>query len=125
MLVLFDSKTGNVKRFVQKLGLPSVQVRPGLLAHEPFVLVTHTTGFGQVPKSTLDFLDQNHFFLQGVASSGNRNWGDNFARAADILSDKYNVPILLKFELSGTKRDLEVFKERMEQLCGTLSLTMS
>ena len=125
MLVVFDSKTGNVKRFVQKLSLPSRQVCPDLLVQEPFVLVTHTTGFGQIPQTTLDFLEQNYFYLRGVASSGNRNWGENFARAAELISEKYNVPILLKFELSGTKKDVEVFKERMEQLCGTLSLTMS
>ena len=47
----------------------------------PFILVTFTTGFGQVPSTTQSFLEKNAHLLLGVAVSGNKVWGDNFAKA--------------------------------------------
>lgn len=113
MLIVFDSRTGNVERFVKKLNLSCVKIENDSVVSQPFVLVTYTDGFGNVPKSTLQFLEKNNVFLKGVASSGNRNWGVNFAKSADIISRMYNVPIILKFELSGTSRDVFEFNERL------------
>ena len=36
-----------------------------------------------------------------VAASGNRNWGQNFAKAGHTISEEYKVP-LMKFEVQGT-----------------------
>ncbi|WP_276353105.1 class Ib ribonucleoside-diphosphate reductase assembly flavoprotein NrdI [Cohnella caldifontis] len=111
MLVVYDSKTGNVGRFVGKLNLPAVQIREEMTVDEPFVLVTYTTGFGQVPDKVASFLQKNHRHLIGVSASGNRNWGQGFARSADRISELYGVPVLSKFELSGTSRDVEQFMQ--------------
>ena len=113
MLIAFDSRTGNVRRFVEKLPLRSVRIEEDLTVEEPFVLVTYTTGFGNVPEKVLRFLKRNGNRLKGVAASVNRNWGIHFARSADTISDMYGVPILGKFELSGTARDLEAFIKEM------------
>lgn len=113
MLVIYDTRTNNVKRFTQKLDANSIQVYEGMKVNEPYVLITYTDGFGNVPKSTLTFLEANHSFLRAVASSGNRNWGSNFAKSADIIAEKFNVPIILKFELSGTPEDVQMLKERL------------
>ncbi|MFD2371527.1 class Ib ribonucleoside-diphosphate reductase assembly flavoprotein NrdI [Brevibacillus sp. GCM10020057] len=109
MLIAYDSKTGNVRRFVKKLGLPSVEIAGDMVIEEPFVLVTYTTGFGQVPEKVTAFLRSNHRYLRGVAASGNRNWGASFAKSADTIAREYGVPIISKFELSGTIRDVEHF----------------
>lgn len=109
MLIAYDSKTGNVKRFIRKLDLPSVQIEESTVLDEPFVLVTYTTGFGNAPAKVLSFLQRNHDKMVGVSASGNRNWGDRFAQSADRISSMYGVPILTKFELSGTTRDVEIF----------------
>lgn len=119
MLVVFDSKTGNVKRFVSKLGLEHIQIRDGLVVNEPFVLITYTTGFGQVPASTLKFLEDNNELLQGVATSGNTNWGTRYGLAGDQVAEQYSVPLLMKFELSGTKQDVERFKQEVKQIVYT------
>jgi protein involved in ribonucleotide reduction len=79
---------------------------------EPFILITFTAGMGQVPPTTRAFLNQYGHLLQGVASGGNRNWGPNFAKAANLISEEFNVPILLKFELAGTRQDIDLFLER-------------
>jgi len=113
MLIVYDSRTGNVKRFVARLDLPAVPVEEEAVLEEPFVLVTHTTGFGQVPPRTAAFLARNGRYLRGVAASGNRNWGENFARSADRIAAAFGVPVLHKFELSGTAADVETLRGRV------------
>ncbi len=114
MLIVYDSKTGNVKRFIGKLGMPDcVQITEDLAVNEPFVLVTYTTGFGQAPPSTMQFLERSGHLLQAVASSGNMNWGARYGLAADRIAALYQVPILMKFELSGTNRDVERFNQEV------------
>jgi protein involved in ribonucleotide reduction len=113
MLVVFDSLTGNTKRFVDKLQLNSIKIHEGLVITDPYILITYTTGFGNAPKSTLEFLKSNHEHLKGVAASGNKNWGNNYAMSADVVANTYNVPILLKFELSGTKQDVRLFMQEV------------
>lgn len=114
MLIAYDSRTGNVKRFIRKLDLPSIQIEESTVLDEPFVLVTYTTGFGNPPEKVMSFLERNYEKMVGVSASGNRNWGDRFARSADHIAEKYGVPILTKFELSGTTRDVETFLKEVK-----------
>ncbi|CAH8711467.1 class Ib ribonucleoside-diphosphate reductase assembly flavoprotein NrdI [Paenibacillus thiaminolyticus] len=113
MLIAYDSKTGNVKRFVEKLNLDCVRISEETKLTDPFILITYTTGFGQVPQSTMQFLEEHGHLLQGVASSGNMNWGIRYGLAADHISRLYSVPVLMKFELSGTKKDVEQFSREV------------
>ncbi len=55
MLIAYDSKTGNVKRFINKLKLPAVQIEEQMTIEEPYVLITYTTGFGQIPERVSSF----------------------------------------------------------------------
>lgn len=115
--IVFDSKTGNVQRFLDKTPFTDKQKLTGEeFLDTPFILVTFTTGFGQVPSTTQSFLEKNAHLLLGVAVSGNKVWGDNFAKSADTISKQYQVPILHTFELSGTKRDVELFTQEVERI---------
>ncbi|MGM9988467.1 MAG: class Ib ribonucleoside-diphosphate reductase assembly flavoprotein NrdI [Bacillaceae bacterium] len=117
MLIIYDTMTGNVERFVNKLKYNNVnKLSNNLVINEPFCLITYTIGFGEVPESTKAFLDINSNYLKGVASSGNKVWGNNFARAGDIISKHYNVPLLLKFELGGNELDVEKFKQEVMRI---------
>jgi protein involved in ribonucleotide reduction len=113
---VYDSFTGNVERFVKKLNVKAIKVTSNLTLSRPSILITYTTGFGEVPKSTIVFLDKNKNYIIGIAVSGNRNWGNNFARAADIISKKYNIPIIHKFELSGTPEDVQIFLQEAQRI---------
>ncbi|MGG1444042.1 class Ib ribonucleoside-diphosphate reductase assembly flavoprotein NrdI [Brevibacillus laterosporus] len=115
-LIIYDSLTGNVDRFASRLEYRKMKVSPELEIKQPYLLVTYTTGFGEVPRSTQEFLQRNHSNLLGVASSGNKNWGQLFAKSADIISSQYNVPILCKFELSGTYNDTERFIREVNRI---------
>ncbi|GGI14651.1 class Ib ribonucleoside-diphosphate reductase assembly flavoprotein NrdI [Gottfriedia solisilvae] len=116
MVIVYSSMTGNVKRFVNKIRMPSIQIKDGLKIEEPYILVTYTTGFGSVPDNVHHFLEKNSNYLRAVSASGNRNWGDLFAASADKIAKTYNVPVLSKFEMSGTSRDIQYFLEGVEKL---------
>lgn len=116
MLIAYDSKTGNVKRFINKLSLPAIQIDEQMKVDEPFVLVTYTTGFGEVPPRVRAFLERNYQHMLGVAASGNRNWGNKFGRSADLIAERYHVPIISKFEMAGTKNDALLFEREVSRV---------
>ena len=111
--IYFDSLTGNVRRFVERLPFEAVCISEAPTVDSPFIFVTYTTGFGNVPPASVEFLLKYGDYLVGVASSGNRNWGENFGKAANHISDAFDVPILLKFELSGTNNDIKILTEKV------------
>lgn len=114
ILIVYYSLTGNVRRFVEKTGRPAQEIV--YRVYEPFVIVTPTTGFGDVPGIVTAFIRVNRAYLRGVAASGNRNWGANYTKAADIISAQYNVPIIHRFELAGTDEDVRKFNEGVDAL---------
>ncbi|MGE6627885.1 class Ib ribonucleoside-diphosphate reductase assembly flavoprotein NrdI [Bacillus pumilus] len=118
MLITYDTLTGNVQRFVHKIKnnkyLNAKKITEDTMIAEPFIHITYTIGFGEVPKLTQTFIHNNKEMLRGICSSGNRNWGNNFGLAADKIADQYNVPILLKFELAGTDSDVAKFLQEVK-----------
>lgn len=117
MLIVYDSAMGKTESFVQRTGLPSVKIKEGLIIQEPFVLVTYTINHGEVPETTSEFLSNNHNYMLGVASSGHRNWGiEKFCRAGVIISEKYNVPLILKFQMRGMPSDIEKFTKGVREV---------
>lgn len=110
MLVVYHSFTGKVKLFIEKLPdyirTESIYEYKG---NEPFILLTHTFYKGQIPKDTQNFLKDHSLNLMAVSSSGNKIWGDNFGRAADLISEHWNVPIINRFEYDGNDEDVEIF----------------
>jgi protein involved in ribonucleotide reduction len=54
--------------------------------------------------------------MVGVVSSGNRNFGENFAISGNIISRNCSKPLLHKYELAGTPGDTTIIRNLMEQL---------
>lgn len=50
---------------------------------------------------------ENRALLRGVIASGNRNFGEAYGRAGDVIAQKCGVPWLYRFELMGTQSDIE------------------
>lgn len=117
--IYYDSKTGNVDRFVHKLetqtGWFIQRISADLSVSHPGHLITFTTGQGEIPRSTAEFMQENHLFIQSVSASGNRNWGQNFGRAADRVAALYQLPVLFKFELSGSMLDVQQFINKINE----------
>ncbi|MGJ1203614.1 class Ib ribonucleoside-diphosphate reductase assembly flavoprotein NrdI [Sphingobacterium lactis] len=109
----YDSRTGNVERFINKVvqitGWTALRIQDGLEVQEAGHLITYTTNFGKVPEKTETFMQQQAHLISSVTSSGNRNWGRNFAIAADKISENFDIPTAMKFELSGTLEDINQF----------------
>lgn len=121
MLIAYDSLTGNVQRFVAKLSnAKKIKITDDLVINEPYVLVTYTIGFGNIPDSTAQFLKKNYHHLRGVASSGNRNWGETFGKSGKLIASHYNVPLIHTFELAGTEKDLSIFNEGVTQIASNI-----
>ncbi|QNL49185.1 class Ib ribonucleoside-diphosphate reductase assembly flavoprotein NrdI [Olivibacter sp. SDN3] len=115
--IYYDSKTGNVDRFVHKLeaktGWTIRRINEDLAISEPGHLITFTTGKGEVPIVTDRFMQQNHAFIRTVSASGNKNWGQNYGRAADRVAALYKLPLLFKFELSGSMLDVQQYIDKI------------
>ncbi|MDO5089497.1 MAG: class Ib ribonucleoside-diphosphate reductase assembly flavoprotein NrdI [Leptotrichiaceae bacterium] len=116
MFIYYDSKTGNVQRFVDKLKRERpkwsfIKINETTEIEDTGHLITFTTKFGEIPEVTEKFLkkENNRKYVKSVSSSGNMNWGTLFAVAADKISEKYGIPVLMKFELSGTQPQIEYF----------------
>ena len=121
MFVYYDSKTGNVQRFIDKLKKEKpewnfIKITDNMEISEKGHLVTFTTNFGETPSTTEKFLENenNRKYIESVCSSGNMNWGTLFGKAADNIEEKYGIPVLMKFELSGTSTEVENYIDYLE-----------
>ena len=121
MFVYYDSKTGNVQRFIDKIKKEKpewsfVKISGDMEISENGHLVTFTTNFGEIPDTTEKFLENenNRKCIKSVSSSGNMNWGTLFGKATDNIEEKYGIPVLMKFELSGTHVQVEYFINSVE-----------
>ena len=111
LTIVYYSKTKQTEKFVSKLlnkiDIETIKIHEGLIIDTPFILLTPTYFFGEVPKEVTEFLHHNHNNLVAVMSSGNRNWGQNFAKSGETISKKYNVELIGKYELAGNNQDIE------------------
>lgn len=118
-IVYFSSKSNNTHRFVEKLGIKNARIPISLdetlQVEQDYILISPTYGGGgketkgAVPKQVIHFLNEaeNRKHCKGVVASGNTNFGDTFALAGILLSNKLNVPLLYQFELLGTAEDVK------------------
>lgn len=122
--LVYDSLTGNVKRFAQALApeLGEVELLDARqdCPQREFLLLTYTFGTGQVPDSTRRFLQSYGSLLRGVVSSGSYHWGTNFARAADLIATEYRVPVVAKLNKGGTAEDRLLVLDWLRSTNGTL-----
>lgn len=109
----YDSRTGNVQRFINKVtqitGWQAHKIEPEMPVEQPGHLITYTTKIGCVADKTLAFMHEHADKVFSVSSSGNRNWGPNYGLAANKISHDFDIPLAMKFELSGTMEDINQF----------------
>ena len=125
-LIYFSSVSENTRRFIDRLGLPAKRIplrrsESMLKATEPYVLIVPNYGGGAsggaVPKQVIAFLNDvhNRCLLRGVIAGGNTNFGAGYGIAGDIISTKCQVPMLYRFELMGTDRDIQIIHKGLEE----------
>ncbi len=118
-VVYFSSHSNNTARFVDKLGIDNLRIPIDLDKHvkatQDYVIICPTFAGGgefwqgSVPKQVVNFLNDknNREKCKGIIASGNTNFGETFALAGPVLSQKLRKPLLYQFELLGTKSDVE------------------
>ena len=115
-MIVYTSRTGNVKYICDKLNIETVNINE-VVELDDFLIFTYTDRIGEVPLQVLEFMEKHHEKCKGVIASGNTNFGNNnFCKSADILSDKYNIPIIHKIELRGFKSDYELIERKYKEL---------
>lgn len=119
LVVYFSGKSENTHRFVKKLELPNsrIPLQGEIVIDEPFILIFPSYGGGEVkgsvPKQVVTFLNnpQNRKNLKGVIASGNTNFGEMYCYGGKVVSEKCGVPLLYKFELMGTTKDVDCVRK--------------
>lgn len=118
MKIAYLSITGNVKSFIEELGIDdkdlieiSDSIQPQKL-NEKFLLFIPTYD-DYMTECVDEFLDEgNSNDCLGIIASGNRNFGeDGYVFTAKLLSSKYNIPLLHHFEYSGLSSDIKKVAE--------------
>lgn len=115
VLVVYDSLTGMGKSFANSLGYPTKEIQQVTEKdlESGCFLVTRSMGFGNIPDSTLDFLDDyaEDFEIIGVAVTGSLNWGASYGGAGIKIEAIYDIPLVLKFEGRGYPKDKDLVSE--------------
>lgn len=119
-MIVFTSRTGNIRHIVDKLQLPNLELSENLIMNQPYLLLIYTDGLGNIPGIVNSFLTkmENIEYLKGVAASGNINFGESFCGSADIISETYGVPIIRKIDLRGKEEDVISIKTQYEKYIG-------
>lgn len=129
-IVYFSNYSGNTKRFVDKLDVDSIRIpidwdpASPVYASGEYVLMVPTYGGGSeksaIPRQVKNFLNiqENRDLLRGVVGFGNTNFGDNYCKAADLISQKTGVPVIGRIEIFGTQDDVNRIQERLGLLYG-------
>ncbi len=120
MDIYYFSLTGQTRRFLEKTPFNAIEITPEdplIPVTEPFILAVPTYEKDML-EPVFDFLDyeDNEEFLKGIICSGNRNFAELFVFSGKHLAKKYQVPLLLAFEFSGTQKDVEKLMEAVKKI---------
>jgi protein involved in ribonucleotide reduction len=112
--------TGNVRNFIERTGLNSVELTPDnpyFEVNEPYIIVVPSY-VGHITEDVIDFVEykNNIEYLMGFAASGNLNFDDLYCVNGKELSKKFDKPLIFTFEYSGTDKDIEKFKEEISKI---------
>lgn len=123
----YSSASGMVRLFAERLGRPVHdvgirEVRRSVPAG-PWVLITPSYKTGNpdndtIPEAVRRFLQNptTRRQLVGVMGSGNRNFGTHYQAAARQIASASGRPLLLEFELQGTRWDVAEAQEILAAL---------
>lgn len=120
MIVTYVSLTGNVRNFVERVGIKSVEIdyfNPSIEIDDYFVVIIPSYD-DEMTQVICEFIDykNNASHLLGFVGSGNRNFDDLYCFNAVELSKKYSKPLIFKFEFSGTDYDIMQFKKEVDKI---------
>ena len=118
MKIVYASRSGNVEKFVEKLGVTdAMKVKLGTeTIDEDYIIITYTDGSGIVPPIVETFLNYNSDHVRAVACSGdNDRHPDTFCFAANVIAEKYGVPVVETFHKDGDDVNVKKVKAFLDE----------
>ncbi|WP_299831762.1 class Ib ribonucleoside-diphosphate reductase assembly flavoprotein NrdI [uncultured Metabacillus sp.] len=118
MRIVYLSLSGNIRKFINDGGIEATEIsysNPLIEINEDFVLIVPSYD-QEITDLMSEFIEyeNNEENLVAIVGSGSRNFNDGFCFNAKDLSEKYNKPLIFKFEFSGTEDDIINFKKEVE-----------
>lgn len=116
MLIAYLSLTGNIRKFVSKVGMDSIEIdysNPLTEVDEDFILImpSYDDEITDIISKFIEYKD-NKKHLVAIVGSGNMNFGvDGYCFNANEISKKYSKPLIFKFEHSGDNYIIDFKKE--------------
>lgn len=114
MKVVYDSLTGLGEEFASKVSDDIQSIDEPL--DEVCILVTRNEGMGDIPYTTVEFLEENKDKVLGVVSNGNLLYGEYFALSGEKIEAEYGIPAICKIEEEGNEEDVAFVKTYIEKL---------
>lgn len=125
-----SSSHGMTEKLVEKLPFNGLKIparyrkrrSEPMVAAKEFVIFSPTykseRDHNYVPRCLKEFLStyDNAELIRGVVGIGNINFGSDYCKSADVISERFNVPILGKIELSGTPEDADMLISRISSV---------
>lgn len=125
-MVIYDSRanSGTTKHFARQLArlfnVPAISVQEITQYTEikSYILCTYTIDYGAVPEDTKNFLMKHAANMLAVVANGSSNFRTMglFGRAGDRISAQYEVELLGRLDMGGTREDLVHIAQRVEVL---------
>lgn len=120
MKIVYLSLTGNVRSFVSRVGMDSIELNysnPLTGMDEDYIIIVPSYD-DEITEIFSDFIEykDNMRHLVGIVGSGNKNWDDSYCFNAKDLSLKYSKPFIFDFELDGTEQDIIDFKKEVDKV---------
>lgn len=118
MKIVYASRTGNVESIANQLPFDNVKIEMGTeTVNEPYVLLTYTDGYGDIPAEVETFLEVNNpSLIQGVVVSGDLSYGEAYCLAGDKIAEMMGVDVLYKVENEGTSDDIHEIVTKVNRL---------
>lgn len=120
VLIVYMSLTGQTRKFVKKLDLPSLELRPDQVMKEidqPYLLIAPTYE-REVTDLLWEFVETGHNrnYLHGVCGGGNLNFNTLYCFTAKDLARDFDVPLIHLFEFQGNQQDVDKIKAEVDKL---------
>lgn len=120
MKLIYMTITGNVRSFVERVGMDSIElnpVNPFIEVDDDYIVIVPSY-VGYISADVVDFVEYkgNKDRLIGFVGSGNINFNEDYCFNARELVDIFEKPLIFTFEFSGTDRDIEDFKKEVDNI---------
>lgn len=122
--VVYYTVSGQTRRFVNKIHRHKTmeldELNCGKPLDEDFILVVPAYEkhvLGEVYYTCEEFLTINKDRCRGIFASGNINFSESLFCITGIqLSEKFNIPVLHKFEFQGSPFDVEKIQKELDNI---------